>query len=150
MQETRLYDTDRSMTVSMRAKEEAHDYRYFPDPDLVPMTVESIWIEEIRASLPELPDAKRSRYVSEFKLSDDAATFISEELAMAQWFEEAVELGGEPKSVANWMMGELTRKLNDDSITFKECPVDPQGLVYILTLLDKGSINNNQAKDILN
>ncbi|HEB01615.1 MAG TPA: hypothetical protein ENI12_00095, partial [Nitrospirae bacterium] len=138
------------VTVSMRSKEEAHDYRYFPDPDLVPMKASKEWIEEIRAGLPELPDAKRERFISEMGLAEDAAAFLSEDRGTAEWFDKAVELGGEPKPVANWVMGELTRKLNEDSITFEKCPVEPQGLVYILKLLGDGKINNNQAKDILN
>ena len=147
-QETRLYDTDRNMTVSMRAKEEAHDYRYFPDPDLVPMRVESSWIEEIRAGLPELPDAKRARYTDELGLPADTAAFISEERGTAQWFEKAVGLGGEPKAVANWVMGELTRKLNEDVLSFAESPVTPELLVGLLKLVDDGTISGKIAKTV--
>ncbi len=148
VQETRLYDTDRNITVSMRAKEEAHDYRYFPDPDLVPMVVDENMIKEIRATLPELPDAKRIRYVSEFKLSEDAASFISEERATARWFEEAVDKGGEPKAVANWVMGELARKLNDEGKPIEESPVSPALLVGLLKLLDNGTISGKIAKTV--
>ncbi|HEB02735.1 MAG TPA: Asp-tRNA(Asn)/Glu-tRNA(Gln) amidotransferase subunit GatB [Nitrospirae bacterium] len=150
VQETRLYDTDRDVTVSMRAKEEAHDYRYFPDPDLVPMKVEGSWIEEIRSSLPELPDAKRARYTSEFKLSKDAAAFISEDLSTALWFEEAVKLGGDPQTVANWVMGELTRRLNDDNLTFERSPLTPIKIVELLDDINAGKVNINQAKQVFN
>ncbi len=150
VQETRLYDTDRNITVSMRAKEEAHDYRYFPDPDLVPMVVDPKWIEEIRAGLPELPDVKRKRYLNDLEISEDAAAFISEERATAEWFEAAVDKGGEPKSVANWMMGELTRRLNDDKLSFANCPVIPIKLVELINDIDSGKINARQGKTVFN
>ncbi len=150
VQETRLYDTDKNVTVSMRAKEEAHDYRYFPDPDLVPMKVDKAWIEEIRAGLPELPDAKRERFVSEMGLAEDASAFLSEERATAEWFEEAVDKGGDPKSVANWIMGELTRRLNDDKLSFANCPVIPIKLVELNNDIDSGKINAKQGKTVFN
>ncbi len=148
VQETRLYDTEKNITVSMRAKEEAHDYRYFPDPDLVPMKVDKKWINEIRASLPELPDAKRARYMEELKLAPEAAAFLSEERATAQWFEEAVKLGGNPQTVANWVMGELTRLLNEDVLPFDESPLAPRLLVGMLKLVDDGTISGKIAKTL--
>ncbi|MCK4910882.1 MAG: hypothetical protein KAR83_04545, partial [Thermodesulfovibrionales bacterium] len=130
--------------------EEAHDYRYFPDPDLVPMVVDPKWIEEIRAGLPELPDVKRKRYLNDLEISEDAAAFISEERATAEWFEAAVDKGGEPKSVANWMMGELTRRLNDDKLSFANCPVIPIKLVELINDIDSGKINARQGKTVFN
>ena len=105
IQETRLWDSNKGITESMRGKEEAHDYRYFPEPDLVPITVEQKWIDEIKVSLPELPDIKRERFVSEYGLPEYDADLLTAEKTLAQWFEEAVRLGGQPKAVANWMMG---------------------------------------------
>jgi aspartyl-tRNA(Asn)/glutamyl-tRNA(Gln) amidotransferase subunit B len=148
LQETRLYDTAKSITVAMRSKEEAHDYRYFPDPDLIPMVPSKDWIEEIRATLPELPDAKRERYINDMGLPEDAAAFLSEDRSTALWFEEAVNKGGEPKSIANWIMGELTRKLNEDSKPIESSPITPDMLVGLLKLVDDGTISGKIAKTV--
>ncbi len=148
VQETRLYDTDRNMTVAMRSKEEAHDYRYFPDPDLVPMKVDEKWIEEIRAGLPELPDARRTRYIEELKLAPEAAAFLSEERTMAEWFENTVEKGANPKAVANWIMGELTRRLNDDGKTIEESLITSELLFGLLKLVDDETISGKIAKTV--
>ena len=148
VQETRLYDPDRGITMSMRSKEEAHDYRYFPDPDLVPMKPDTAWVEEIRTSLPELPDAKRARFISEYGLPETATDFLTRERATADWFEEAVEKGGDPKMVANWMMGELTRKLNESGKSFEDCPFAPKALVGLIKLVDDGTVSSSIAKDV--
>jgi aspartyl-tRNA(Asn)/glutamyl-tRNA(Gln) amidotransferase subunit B len=148
VQETRLYDPDRNVTVSMRSKEEAHDYRYFPDPDLLPIRVDEAWVEEIRAALPELPDSKSRRYTSEYGLSEQDAAFLSEERPTAEWFEEAVKAGGQPKAIANWMMGELTRKLNEEGRGFEDCPLSPERLVGLLELLEEGTISGKIAKTV--
>ncbi|MFA4829353.1 MAG: Asp-tRNA(Asn)/Glu-tRNA(Gln) amidotransferase subunit GatB [Thermodesulfovibrionales bacterium] len=146
IQETRLWDSDRGITESMRSKEEAHDYRYFPEPDLVPMTVEQKWIDEIKASLPELPDVKRKRFVSEFGRSEYDADLLTSEKSIADWFEAAVKAGGQAKAVSNWMMGELMRLLNKDNKTFEECPLKPEQLVGMLKLIADGKISVSQAK----
>jgi aspartyl-tRNA(Asn)/glutamyl-tRNA(Gln) amidotransferase subunit B len=148
IQETRLWDTNRGVTESMRGKEEAHDYRYFPEPDLVPMTVGEQWIDEIRASLPELPDRKRERFVSEYGLPENDADFLASEKPTAEWYEEAVRIGGQPRTVSNWMMGDLMRLLNEGGISIEESPLKPQQLVGMLTLMDKGTISGKIAKTV--
>jgi aspartyl-tRNA(Asn)/glutamyl-tRNA(Gln) amidotransferase subunit B len=148
IQETRLWDSNRCITESMRGKEEAHDYRYFPEPDLVPIAVEKEWIDGIRASLPELPDTKRSRFVSEYGLPEYDAGLLVTEKPLADWFEEAVRLGGQPKTVANWVKGDLMKLLNEDNKTVEECPLIPKQLVDMLTLIDNGTISGKIAKTV--
>ena len=146
IQETRLWDSHRGITESMRGKEEAHDYRYFPEPDLVPITVSEKWIDEIRASLPELPDVKRYRFVSVYGLPESDADFLASEKSIAGWFEEAVRLGGQPKTVANWIMGDLMRLLNDENRSVDDCPLKPKQLVDMLKLMESGTISGKIAK----
>ena len=148
VQETRLWDASSGTTQSMRSKEEAHDYRYFPEPDLVPLAVEVPWIEQIRDAIPELPGARRKRFIRELGLPEQDAAFISEERAVAEWFEESVRLGGNPKSVANWMMVELMRLLNEDSIALRDAKVTPKHLTDLLVLIDGGRISGKMAKDV--
>lgn len=148
IQETRLWDSDRGITESMRGKEEAHDYRYFPEPDLVPMTVEQNWIDEIKSSLPELPDIKTERFVSEFGLPEYDADLLTSEKSVAEWFEAAVKAGGQPKTVSNWMMGELLKLLNEENKTIDECPLKPVQLAGMLSLIDKGTISGKIAKTV--
>jgi len=148
VQETRLWDPSRGMTESMRSKEEAHDYRYFPEPDLVPILAGDDWIEEIKASLPELPDAKRERFISEHGLPEhDADLFISE-AATADWLEEAIRAGGNPKAVSNWMMGELLRLLNEENKAMDECNLKPSQLAGMIKLIDNGTISGKIAKSV--
>jgi aspartyl-tRNA(Asn)/glutamyl-tRNA(Gln) amidotransferase subunit B len=148
IQETRLWDSHRGITESMRGKEEAHDYRYFPEPDLVPITVSEKRIDEIRASLPELPDVKRERFVSAYGLPESDADFLASEKSIAGWFEEVVQLGGQPKTSANWIMGDLTRLLNDENKSFEDCPLKPRQLVDMLKLMDNGTISGKIAKTV--
>lgn len=148
IQETRLWDPGRGVTESMRGKEEAHDYRYFPEPDLAPLVVSDAWIEEIRRSLPELPETRRHRFVTDYNLPTADADFLVSEKAMADWYEEAVKLGGQPKVVANWVMGELLRILNEDGRTFEQCPVAPDRLVEMLKLIADGTISGKIAKTV--
>lgn len=148
IQETRLWDDSTGTTQSMRTKEEAHDYRYFPDPDLVPLMVEQTWLDEIKESLPELPDKKRERYVSEYVLPEyDADLLVSEKL-FADWFEEAVKLGGQPKTVANWIKGDFMRLLNEDNKSIETGPIKPIQLVDMLKLIDEGVISGKIAKGV--
>jgi aspartyl-tRNA(Asn)/glutamyl-tRNA(Gln) amidotransferase subunit B len=149
IQETRLWDSNKGITESMRGKEEAHDYRYFPEPDLVPITVEQKWLDKIKASLPELPDVKRERFVSEYGLPEYDADLLVAEKATAEWFEDAVKLGGDAKAVCNWIKGEIMRLLNIDGKTIDECPLKPYHLVYVLNLMRDAKINANAAKIIL-
>jgi aspartyl-tRNA(Asn)/glutamyl-tRNA(Gln) amidotransferase subunit B len=147
-QETRLWDPNRGVTESMRGKEEAHDYRYFPEPDLVPIVASKEWIDEIQASLPELPDVRRERFVSEYGLPATDADLLVSEKAMADWYEEAVKLGGQPKVVANWVTGELMRLLNESNSTFEDCPLKPHQLVEMLKLIENGTISGKIAKSV--
>lgn len=148
VQETRLWNPDRGITESMRGKEEAHDYRYFPEPDLVPVVIGKEMIDEISASLPELPDVRRERFVSEYNLPPSDSVLLVSEKPLADWFEEAVKLGGQPKAVANWVMGELMRLLNEDNKSIEDCPLEPGKLVEMLNLIDTGIISGKLAKAV--
>ena len=148
IQETRLWDSVRNVTESMRGKEEAHDYRYFPEPDLVPMTVDQTWIHDIQSSLPELPDKRRERFISAFGIPGQDADLMISEKSVADWFEEAVNLGGQPKDVSNWIKGDLMKLLNEDGKTFDECLFRPSGLVGMLKLIDNGTISGKIAKTV--
>jgi len=148
VQETRLWDSNRGITESMRSKEEAHDYRYFPDPDLVPVDVDNAWIEQIRLQIVELPDSRRQRFITQYGLPEQDADLLTSERAMAEWFEQAVKLGGDPKSVSNWMMGELMRLLNEENKLIEECALKPEQLVGVVKLIDKGVISGKIAKTV--
>jgi aspartyl-tRNA(Asn)/glutamyl-tRNA(Gln) amidotransferase subunit B len=148
VQETRLWDVDRGITISMRGKEEAHDYRYFPDPDLVPLRVEQKWVEEIRKSLPELPDEKKERFVQQYQIPEYDAEILTSSKAMAIYYEECVRLFQEPKTVSNWMMGELLRELKHDEREIDQCPVTPQHLAEMLSMMKGGTISGKIAKDV--
>jgi len=148
IQETRLWDSKTETTQSMRSKEEAHDYRYFPEPDLVPLEIPPHMIEEIKKELPELPHQKEERFMKEYGLPLYDAMFVAHELSIAEWFEEAVRLGGQPKAVANWIMGELSRLLNETNIPFERSPVRPELMVKLLNLIEKGTISQKIAKTV--
>jgi len=147
-QETRLYDVNAGSTNTMRSKEESHDYRYFPDPDLMPIEIAPAWIEEIKASIGELPAAKRDRFINEYKLPEYDAEMLTAEKATADWFEEAVKLGGEPKAVSNWIMGEFARLLNEESRSIEESLIKPGHLADMLVLINKGTISGKIAKTV--
>lgn len=148
IQETRLWDSNRGITESMRGKEEAHDYRYFPEPDLVPIMATEDWINEIKASLPELPDAKMERFITVYGLPEYDADLLTSERATADWFEDAVKAGGQAKAVSNWMMGELTKLLNDENKTLEECLLRPEQLAEMIRLIDDGTISGKIAKTV--
>ncbi|MBI5057595.1 MAG: Asp-tRNA(Asn)/Glu-tRNA(Gln) amidotransferase subunit GatB [Nitrospirae bacterium] len=147
-QETRLWNTAKGITESMRSKEEAHDYRYFPDPDLVPVEVDDKWIEQIKSQLVELPDPRRQRFISQHGLPEQDAELLTSERSIAEWFEQAVTLGGEPKAVSNWMMGELMRLLNEEGKQIEESALKPGQLVGLLKLIDKNIISGKIAKTV--
>ena len=149
VQETRGWHDTRRETFSQRTKEEAEDYRYFPEPDLPPLHLDDAWIEAVRASLPELPDVKVARYMAEYELSEYDSRVLSEERAVGEWFETAVTAGGIPKSVANWMINELFRLMNEAKLSIDAIQVTPAALVELIGLVDKQTINNNTAKDVL-
>jgi len=148
VQETRLWDAKKGITEPMRSKEEAHDYRYFPEPDLMPVEIDKEWIDEIRAQIVELPGEKMERFIKEYDLPKDDARLLTEERAMADWFEEVVRLGGNPKSVANWIKGELMRLLNRDNKSFDECPLEPAHLYWLLRFIEDGTISGKIAKTV--
>jgi aspartyl-tRNA(Asn)/glutamyl-tRNA(Gln) amidotransferase subunit B len=149
VQETRLWDNDRGVTMSMRGKEEAHDYRYFPDPDLVPIAVDSAWVEAVRATLPELPDAKRDRFLSEYGLPVYDAQVLTSSKDLANYFETVLKHFAQPKTVSNWVMSELMRELKRDERDITECPVPPENLAELLQLLDTAVISGKIAKTVL-
>jgi aspartyl-tRNA(Asn)/glutamyl-tRNA(Gln) amidotransferase subunit B len=148
VQETRLWDVDQGITISMRGKEEAHDYRYFPDPDLVPLRVEEKWVEEIRQSLPELPIEKKERFVREFGIPEYDAKIITLTKPSSAYYEDTLKLFDEPKTVSNWMMGELLRELKRDEREIDQCPVTPQHLAEMLSMIKEGTISGKIAKDV--
>lgn len=148
IQETRLWDSNKGITESMRSKEEAHDYRYFPEPDLTPIIVEQSVIDEIRSGLPELPDAKRRRFVSGYGLPEYDADLLTSEKAVAEWFEEVVKAGGQPKATANWVMGELMKMLNEENSPIDNCLIKPKQLADMLALIEKGTISGKIAKTV--
>lgn len=148
IQETRTWDDAQGVTASMRSKEEAHDYRYFPDPDLVPLVVDPQWVKKIKASLPELPDTKRKRLVSEMALPDYDARIITGSKALADFFDRVVAGYNEPKTVSNWMMGELLRLLNAKNIEIDKCQVTPENLAALLQIQADGTISGTMAKAV--
>jgi aspartyl-tRNA(Asn)/glutamyl-tRNA(Gln) amidotransferase subunit B len=147
-QETRLWNLDRGETAVMRAKEEAHDYRYFPDPDLVPLKLEKEWIEGCRRQVTELPAARLQRFVSDFALSEYDAGVLTASKTVADYFESCVKLFAQPKTVSNWVMGELTRELNNSGIDASASPVSPERLVSLLQLVEQGNISLKVAREI--
>lgn len=148
IQETRLWDSAAAVTQSMRSKEEAHDYRYFPEPDLPPIVVSKEWIEKIKSGLPELPDQKRLRFIKEYGLPEYDAELLIAELANANWFETAVKAGGQPKAVSNWIMGELMRIMNEENKIIDEMPIKPEQLAGLIKLIDNGTISGKIAKTV--
>src|ERR1700728_3844596 len=147
-QETRLWNERESHTVSMRSKEKAHDYRYFPEPDLLPVHVSSAWREEIRRSIPELPEAKRNRFVSAFGITPYDAEVLATTQARADYFEAMVKAGASGKNAANWMQTELLRRLNDSGKEIEDTPVAPAALAELLKLVESGQISGSIGKKV--
>ena len=147
-QETRLYDSDRGETFPMRSKEEAHDYRYFPDPDLVPILVDSAWVEKIRKTIPELPEQKRERFSSSYGIPEYDTGVLTSSKALANYFEECTALFPHPKTISNWVMGDLLRELKKEGRDITECPVSPAALIELLKLIESGTISGNIAKGV--
>ncbi len=148
IQETRLYDSDKGVTRSMRSKEEAHDYRYFPEPDLVRLAMDAEWIERIQKTIPELPEEKRKRFVTEHDIPDYDAGVLTASQSMANYYEQCVALHPHPKTISNWIMGELSRELKNDDREIEDCPVTPGALIDLLKLIDKGTISGKMAKTV--
>ncbi len=148
VQETRLWDPDRNVTRSMRSKEDAHDYRYFPDPDLLPLVLTEEFVAECKASLPELPDAKRARYVEAFGITPYNADVITADVETARWFEALLAEGAEPKSGANWLTSEFFGALNRLGRDISDSPVTPAGAAELLKLVSDGTISGSMAKQV--
>jgi len=148
VQETRLFDADSGVSRSMRGKEEAHDYRYFPDPDLVPLVVDNAWVERVRGELPELPEVKRRRYLEQFELPPYDAGVLVAERGVAEYFEALVSLYKQPKICSNWVMGEVMRALKDKEIAIVDCPVSPELLAGLLGRIEDNTISNKIAKQV--
>ncbi len=147
-QETRLWDVEKGVTATMRSKEEAHDYRYFPDPDLVPLSLSVEWIEELRQTVPELPAVRQKRFVSEYGLPEYDTGVLTVSKPLADYFEFCVKLFNQPKAVSNWVMGELLRELNNSGTAVGDSPVSPERLVSLLKLVDNGTISLKVAREI--
>ena len=148
IQETRLWDDNAGETRSMRGKEDAHDYRYFPEPDLMPLSISREWVEEVRKTLPELPSQKRQRYM-DLGLSEYDASVIVEQMQSALFFDKVLELGGNAKIAVNFMMGEIAAYLKENHIEITDTKLTPENLAELIGLIEKGTISNNIGKQIL-
>jgi len=148
VQETRLFNPDTGTTRSMRSKEDAHDYRYFPDPDLLPLELTEAFVEDCRASLPELPDAKRNRYVETLGISAYNADVLTAEVETARWFEALLAEGAEAKQASNWVMSELFGALNRLGKSIEDCPVSPPQAAELLKLVSDGTLSGSLAKQV--
>jgi aspartyl-tRNA(Asn)/glutamyl-tRNA(Gln) amidotransferase subunit B len=149
IQETRLWDDAQGVTHSMRGKEEAHDYRYFPDPDLVPIVISDTWIDEVKNDLPELPLEKRERFVSVYQIPPYDAGVLTSSRSLADYFEAVARVSGKPKVASNWIMGDVLRFLNEDKKDIKACPVSPESLAEMILLIEEGAISGKMAKEVI-
>ncbi|GIT90561.1 aspartyl/glutamyl-tRNA(Asn/Gln) amidotransferase subunit B [Jannaschia pagri] len=148
VQETRLYDPDKNETRSMRSKEEAHDYRYFPDPDLLPLEIEQGWVDDIASALPELPDAKKARFMGDFGLSDYDASVLTADTSDAAFFEAVAAAAGDGKLAANWVINDLFGRLKVDEKDIETSPISPEQLGGIIQLIRSDAISGKIAKDL--
>ncbi|HET7265088.1 MAG TPA: Asp-tRNA(Asn)/Glu-tRNA(Gln) amidotransferase subunit GatB [bacterium] len=149
VQETRHWDEQRGVTFSSREKEEAQDYRYFPEPDLVPLAVDGAWVDRVRADLPELPDAKRRRYAEAFALPEHEARLLTATRPMAEFFEDTVRRFNQPRIVANWLVGDIAAYLNEAGQEIDQAKITPASLAEMLSLLERGTLSGRLAKDVL-
>ena len=148
VQETRLWDDNARETRSMRGKEDAHDYRYFPEPDLMPLEISREWVEKIKSEMPELPSQKRARY-QEIGLNEYDASVIVEQMGLALFFDKVLELGANPKTAVNFIMGEIAAYLKEDHIEITDTKLTPENLAELIALIEKGTISNNIGKQII-
>ena len=149
VQETRHWDEQRGVTFSSREKEEAQDYRYFPEPDLAPLAVDGAWVDRVRADLPELPDAKRLRYAEAFALPEHEARLLTATRPMADFFEDTVRRFNQPRIVANWLVGDIAAYLNEAGQEIDQAKITPASLAEMLSLLERGTLSGRLAKDVL-
>jgi aspartyl-tRNA(Asn)/glutamyl-tRNA(Gln) amidotransferase subunit B len=148
-QETRLWDEKKNQTRVMRSKEDAHDYRYFPEPDLQPLNVTSEFVEEVKRQMPEMPDAMRERFIEVYKLGFADAAQLTGDRDTAEFFETVARVTANPKLSANWILGELTRELNSSGKSIAESKVTAEDLAELIRIVESGKINNNQGKEVL-
>ncbi len=148
VQETRLYDPDKDQTRSMRSKSDAHDYRYFPDPDLLPVLFDDTYIEEIRASMPELPQQLRQRFIEQYNLSVEDANILTGSITLSQYFEAVAKISGEPKLAANWVTGEFTAYLNKNDLSLETAAISAEDLATLIIRIKDGTISSKIAKII--
>jgi len=148
IQETRTWDEGKGITLSLRSKEDAHDYRYFPEPDLVPLIISREWVEEIRRTLPEMPAARRQRYLS-LGLTEYDAGVLTATKELSDFFDEALKAYSDAKTLANWVMGEFLRLLNAKQLSVTEAPVKPAQLAQLLNLIEKGTISGKIGKSVI-
>ena len=146
-QETRLFDTKKNETRSMRSKEEAHDYRYFPDPDLLPLKIEQSFIDNLKKKLPELPDEKKDRFIKKFKLTSYEANLLVSEVNISKYFEEVIK-SADIKLAKNWITGDLFAVLNDKNLDIKDSPVSPKNLASLINAISSGKISGKIAKKV--
>jgi aspartyl-tRNA(Asn)/glutamyl-tRNA(Gln) amidotransferase subunit B len=147
-QDTRLWDEDKGETRSMRSKEEATDYRFFPEPDLTAFDVPREWVEEVRATLPEMPEKRLLRFLHDYRLTEQDSVYLVGDKALADFFERCVALLDDPKQVAAWVVGEVTRELNDRNAAIEDLNLAPEALIELIKLLDTGKLNNITAKEV--
>jgi len=148
IQETRHWDESKNITISMRSKEEAHDYRYFPEPDLLPLKVDLRMIDEVRKNLPELPEARRERFIKNCKIPEYDAEILTSTKSTGDYYEKATSLYHDGKVLSNWIMGELMRHLNEEKVEIEDSPISPEKLTGMLKLMDEGIISGKMAKGI--
>jgi aspartyl-tRNA(Asn)/glutamyl-tRNA(Gln) amidotransferase subunit B len=148
VQETRLYNVDSGETVSMRSKEHAHDYRYFPEPDLVPLRIGEAWMTTVKAELPELPQRKKARFMEEFGLREYDADVLTASRSISEYFEGTASASGDPRTAANWVMGDLAAALKADDKDYADSPVSPEKLGELIALIGKGELTGKLAKEI--
>ncbi|OPX30650.1 MAG: glutaminyl-tRNA synthase (glutamine-hydrolyzing) subunit B, partial [Candidatus Latescibacteria bacterium 4484_181] len=148
IQQTMTWDAKREIIAPMRSKEESHDYRYFPEPDLVPIEVDKQWLEKLKADMPELPTARRRRFVQQYNLPEYDAEVLTASRGLADYYEECVKSGASPKMASNWVMGEVNRVLNEKKITPQELSVTPESLAELLQLVSNGTLSTKIARDV--
>ncbi|MBR5156198.1 MAG: Asp-tRNA(Asn)/Glu-tRNA(Gln) amidotransferase subunit GatB [Clostridia bacterium] len=149
VQETRRWDDVRGESIPMRSKEDAQDYRYFPEPDLVPIVVSDEWVEEIKGTIPEMPEQRKARYIGEYGLPEYDAFILTSSKKMADFFDATVSEGAKPKTASNWLMGDISKILNDKELEPADIPFTPAQLAKMIALIDKGTISNSAAKKVL-
>lgn len=149
LQETRLFQADKNETRSMRSKEDAHDYRYFPDPDLLPLKIEASWIDAIKKTLPELPDTKRQRFIRDYQLSNYDAFFLANTREISDYFEQTIQQSkAAPKLIANWMMGDLSAAINKNNLEWEQSPIQAEQLAQLLDRIEDQTISGKIAKQV--